>query len=66
MWRLEVTEYNGQTFGNWRRWWRDGVTLKPSRDGVTIPLERFPELHAALGDYLAQNVLSGLENRADE
>jgi hypothetical protein len=47
VWRLEVTDYDGRTFGNWRKWWRDGDTLKPSREGVTIPLERFPELHAA-------------------
>jgi hypothetical protein len=64
VWRLEVTEHNGRTFGNWRKWWRDGVTLKPSREGVTIPLERFPELHAAIGAYLAENAPSGPENRA--
>jgi hypothetical protein len=66
VWRLEVTEHNGRTFGNWRKWWRDGVTLKPSREGVTIPLERLPELHAAIGAYLAKNAPSGPENRSHE
>jgi len=47
IWRLEVVEYQGRTFGNWRKWWRDGDTLKPTKQGVTIPLERLSELHAA-------------------
>jgi excisionase family DNA binding protein len=53
VWRLEVTTHKGRTFGNWRKWYRDGEALLPTREGVTIPLERFPELHASIGDYLA-------------
>jgi hypothetical protein len=62
VWRLEVTSHEGRTFGNWRKWWRDGETLKPTRQGVTIPLERMAELHAAIGAYLAMNAPHGPEN----
>lgn len=48
IWRLQVTTHNGRTFGNWRKWFRDGETLKPTRQGVTIPLERLSELEQAL------------------
>ena len=54
VWRLEIASHEGRTFGNWRKWYRDGDTLKPTRQGVTIPLERLSELHAELGAYLAR------------
>lgn len=63
VWRLEVAHHNGRTFGNWRKWWRDGDTLKPTRQGVTIPLERLSELHAAVGAYLRSDAPHGPENR---
>ena len=66
VWRLEVTEHNGRTFGNWRKWYRRGDAMQPTREGVTIPLERFPELHAAIGAYLAETAPSGPENRRHE
>lgn len=53
VWRLEIATHCGRTFGNWRKWYHDGVELKPTRQGATIPLERIAELHAALGAYLA-------------
>ena len=53
LWRLEVASHEGRTFGNWRKWYRDGDTLKPTRQGVTFPVERLDELQAALTDYLA-------------
>lgn len=52
-WRLEIASHNGRTFGNWRKWYREGDQLKPTKAGVVIPLERLPELYAALGAYLA-------------
>lgn len=55
VWRLEVARHDGRTFGNWRKWYRDGDTLKPTRQGVTIPLERLPELAEALAAYLVAN-----------
>lgn len=64
VWRLEVTEHNGRTFGNWRKWYGDRDAMKPTREGVTIPLERFPELYAAIGAYLADNAPGGSGNRA--
>lgn len=48
VWRLDVSCHDGRTFGNWRKWYRAGDTLKPTREGCTIPLERLPELEAAL------------------
>lgn len=59
VWRFEVASHDGRTFGNWRKWYRDGETLKPTRQGVTIPLERLPELQAALTAYLASQASSG-------
>ena len=53
MWRLEVATHNGRTFGNWRKWYRDGETLRPTKQGVTFPVERLDELQLALAEYLA-------------
>ena len=53
VWRFEVVTHDRRTFGNWRKWFlKDGV-LVATRQGVTIPLDRLPELHTAIGDYLA-------------
>ncbi len=60
VWRLEIVTYDGRTFGNWRKWYRDGDTLKPTRQGSTIPLERLSELYTALGAYVAGEGLKGL------
>ncbi len=59
VWRLEVASHGGRTFLNWRRWYWVGDDLKPTREGVTIPLERLSELHAATGAYLAANDSNG-------
>lgn len=47
-WRLEIAAYKGRCFLNWRKWYRAEDGLRPTREGVTIPLERLPELTAAL------------------
>jgi len=60
VWRLEVATHGGRTFLNWRKWYWSGDTLKPSKLGATIPLERLPELAAALEAYLALNASDGL------
>ena len=52
VWRLEVATHNGRTFGNWRKWYHHGDTLRPTKQGVTIPVERLGELQLALSDYL--------------
>ena len=59
VWRLEIASHEGRSFGNWRKWYREGDTLKPTRQGVTIPLERLSELHAALAAYLARGAAGG-------
>ena len=53
VWRLEVAEHDGRTFGNWRKWYRDGEILKPTRQGVTIPLDRLAELGENVAGYFA-------------
>jgi len=58
-WRLEVAHHQGRTFLNWRKWWCDDGEWKPTRQGVTIPLERMSELHAAIGAYIAANAPTG-------
>lgn len=60
VWRLEVTCHDGRTFVNWRKWYRDGDTLKPTRQGLTFPLERLGELEAAIAGWRAANALSEL------
>lgn len=60
VWRLEIASHEGRTFGNWRKWYREGDALKPTRQGVTIPLERISELLAALMAYHGLNVPDGL------
>ena len=58
-WRLEVASHQGRTFINWRKWWSDDGQWKPTRQGVTIPLQRMNELHAAIGAYIAANAPTG-------
>jgi len=53
VWRLEIASYQGRDFANWRKWYPDDGELKPTRTGLTIPLQRLPDLHAALAEYLA-------------
>ena len=50
---VQISQHNGKTFANFRKWYSDGDSLKPTRQGVTIPLHALPELHEALGAYLA-------------
>ena len=50
---VQINEHGGKTFANIRKWYSDGDALKPTRQGVTIPLEALPELHKALGAYLS-------------
>ena len=59
VWRLEVASHDGRTFGNWRKWYWEGDTLKPTRQGCSIPLERLTELHVELGAHLAGKVPDG-------
>ena len=55
VWRLEVCEHEGRIFANWRKWYWDGDTLRPTRQGVTLPVPRLADLHEALGVYLASS-----------
>lgn len=55
VWRLEVVTYKGRCFVNFRKWYRVGDELRPSKEGCTIPLERLPELYKALGSYLSDS-----------
>lgn len=53
IWRLEVTSYQGRRFANWRKWYRDGDELKPTRQGATMPLDSLPAIEAAISDWRA-------------
>ena len=64
VWRLEVTTYNGGSFANWRKWYRDGHTLKPTKQGLTFPLERLADREAAIADWRAAKTLSGHSRRS--
>jgi len=55
VWRLDVAEYNGREFANWRKWYSSDDGLRPTKEGVTFPLDRLPELHEAIGTYLDEN-----------
>lgn len=58
---VQISEHGGKTFANFRKWYSDGDSLKPTRQGVTIPLESLPELHQALGAYLADTAPAALK-----
>ena len=58
---VQISEHGGKTFANFRKWYSDGDTLKPTRQGVTIPLEALPGLHKALGAYLADTAPAALK-----
>lgn len=60
---VQISEHGGKTFANFRKWYLDGDSLKPTRQGVTIPLESLPELHEALGAYLADTASSALKTQ---
>lgn len=55
VWRLEVATHEGRTFVNWRKWWWDDGTLKPSKIGVIIPLKRLAEMEAAIAEWRKAN-----------
>ena len=57
---VQISEHGVKTFANFRKWYSDGETLKPTRQGVTIPLEALPELYQALGAYLTDRALVAL------
>ena len=59
VWRLEVAEHDGRTFGNWRKWYRDGEMWKPTRQGVTIPLDRLFKLGDSIAGYFASHSTTG-------
>ncbi len=50
---VQISELDGKRFANFRKWYGESDNLKPTKQGVTIPLEALPELYAALGAYLA-------------
>jgi hypothetical protein len=52
VWRLEVSHYNGASFANFRKWYRHDDVLKPTREGLTFPVDQLVRLQAALDDYL--------------
>jgi hypothetical protein len=52
-WRLEAATHGGRTFANFRKWYGSEEQLKPTKQGFTMSLDRLPELHAALADYLS-------------
>ena len=58
---VQISEHGGKTFANFRKWYSDGDSLKPTRQGVTIPLESLPELHRSLGAYLADTAPAALK-----
>ncbi len=51
LWRLEVSSHNGRTFANWRKWFPDDAGWKPTREGLTFPLESLWTLTADLMAY---------------
>ena len=51
VWRLQLSEHRGKAKVNWRKWYRDGDTLRPSQSGCTMPPERLGDLTAALMAY---------------
>jgi hypothetical protein len=64
-WRLAIATLDGRRFADLRRWWQSPAgQWCPSRDGFTMPLERLPELHGALGAAIARMSLHGPENGA--
>ncbi len=65
VWRIEVSDYQGRQFVNFRRWYRDADgELKPSRDGFTCPVERLAELLAAILAFLDGKPVNGKSEAA--
>lgn len=48
IWRLEVADFRGRSFANWRKWYPTDEGWRPTREGCTIPLEELGGLTAAL------------------
>lgn len=56
--RFSVCEYKGTRYADLRRFYRSGSDWKHGKGG-TMPLWGLPELHAALGSFLAAHAPSG-------
>ena len=52
-----MKDYKGSRFFEIREW-TDGAEIKPTRKGITMPPDAVVSLHAALGDWLADQATS--------
>jgi transcriptional coactivator p15 (PC4) len=49
LWRLQLCTYKGSTAIDWRKWYQDDEgEVRATKQGVRIPLERQPDLLAAI------------------
>jgi transcriptional coactivator p15 (PC4) len=49
LWRLQLCTYKGSTAIDWRKWYQDDEgAVRATKQGVRIPLERQPDLLAAI------------------
>lgn len=46
--RVCLNEYKGSRFVDVRCWYKDGDTIKPGRNGITVPLEQLEATAEAL------------------
>jgi hypothetical protein len=55
VWRLSINNHNGHSYVDFRKWYYDDTAaLKPTRDGVAIPVRRLPEMAGNIDLYLEQ------------
>lgn len=65
--RAALSEFNGQSVVNFRKWYRDGDgTAKPTRKGIAFAVRHLPAFAALVNDALARVCADGLLNDGGE
>ena len=64
--RVEITNYRGADLIRLWNWYNDGGELKPGRGGVSLRVDRLPQLHEAVTKALAAARDAGLVEAGDD
>ena len=58
--RAELGDFNGTTVANFRKWFDDDGTAKPTRKGIAFAVRHLPAFAALVNDALARARADGL------
>lgn len=64
--RAELGDYNGTTVANFRKWFDDDGTAKPTRKGIAFAVRHLPAFAALVNDTLTRARADGLIEKGGE